>query len=248
MPFSKRIIRNRLQNHINNRIPTNFMTDTEKQRMRLRGNQLIELLYDVRNTNLFTGINIKEYQKEFRRITQVQNAVGGLYNKLINCVSVGGKVFIFGLPNLNTFELTGNEIAMTLFWSYTAQCELVIRLLKQVIDFPLLYKSILNANKLRIKKPSRNTVMLNHLLLLEARFNTNAFIDIDRELRNKISHYVFNYFKGTTYFGIKFKYFDDIGNLREKRYNLSKIMIKNRQISILFHALALTISPSFFDK
>jgi len=78
------------------------------------------------------------------------------------------------------------------------------------------------------------------------RYGTKAFIDVDIDLRNKISHYNFNYFQHTNSSGIKFIYYDNQGILRTKKYNLQKIMLGGKKNSILLAALALTISPSFF--
>ncbi|MHA2430391.1 MAG: hypothetical protein ACXACC_05075 [Promethearchaeota archaeon] len=251
MPLSKKKIKSNLQNYLNY-LPTTIMLPTEKRYTRLRGNQLIELFYAIRTGGLFTGINRTTFQREFGRVSQVQSAIGGLFNKFNKSIPPPGlpqqayDIFITNPYMRTSYKVTAEEITTTLFNSYNASCELIVRLLKQVINFPDLYRMIANVPRY-IKRPSGNKITLSALSLFDLRYNTNAFLEIDRELRNKISHFDFSFFKSNIYFGIKFKYFDYITRaIREKRYNLPKIIKKNRQISLLFHAVSITISPSFF--
>lgn len=251
MPLSKRKIRSNLQNYLNS-LPSTTMTSLEKRYVRLRGNQLIELFYNVRLGGFFTGVSRTNFQREFGRVIQVQTAIGGLFNKFNHSIPPLGlpqqayDIFITNPYMGTSYKVTADEIITTLFISYTASCELIMRLLKQVIDFPGLYRSIPHVPRY-ISQPRGNYVSLSALSLFELGYNTNAFLNINRELRNKISHFDFSYFKGKSYFGIKFKYFDyTTRTIKEKRYNLSKIIKKNRQISLLFHAVSITISPSFF--
>lgn len=246
MPLPKSVIKSRLNTFItSNRVF--YLTPVEQRRAILRGNQLVDLFYEIREDGFFTGISDSNFNKEFKQFSDVQRAVGLLHNKFINVVQKNGRVYLIGIPKVKGFEISGNEMIMTLFWSYASTGELILRLLKKVIDFYQIDR-LISPGKVRVgvlKLVDRLT--LNKALsVLELRYNTKAFIDVDVPLRNKISYYDFSFFKGKQQFGIKFYYYDWQEYKKLKRYTLQKIMKLGKQSNILLTSLSLTIAPSFF--
>jgi hypothetical protein len=243
MPLPKYIIKNNLRNFIsqNSVFP---LTPVEQKKAILRGNQLINLFYEIRKDGFITDIEYSEYQKEFAKFSQVQMAVGILHNHFINVVQPNGSVYLVGAPNIRRFQITGDQIAMVLFWSYSATGELILRLLKKVIDFYEIDRSIYPKNSVP-KTPDKLTLR-KAINTLEKRYKTNAFIDLDIDLRNILSHYNFNFFNYQNSAGIEFQYYDNHGAIRKKRYSLQKIMLVAKKNNILLTALSLTITPSFF--
>jgi len=243
MPVAKYIISRRLRNTISNNQIFN-LTATEQSKAILRGNQLIRLLYEIRKDDFFKGISYVDYQNEFNKFTKIQNAVSLLHNKFINVVQPNGTVHLVGLPNAIAYNISGDEIAMILLWSYAASTEFILRLLKKVIDFDLInqsiYPSVYGRNK------GDKITLGNALEVIKRRYKTNAFIDIDIDLRNKISHYDFDFYNYKNYAGIEFCYYDSHHNRKIKRYDPYKIMKVGKDVSILMGVLGLTITPSFF--
>ena len=220
------------------------LTTVEQRRAILKSNQLIDLFYEIRNDGFFTGISYSDYQKEFVDFSRVQSAIGLLHNYFINVVQPGGNVFLLGTPNRRSFQLNGDQIAMILFWSYTSTAEFLLCLLKKVIDFHAIDQLMFPHNN--VPKTSDKLTLRTTLTTLEMRYATKAFVDVNIDLRNKISHYDFSYFQHRNSSGIKCVYYDNQGFIGTKRYSLQKIMYGGKNMSILLAAASLTISPSFF--
>lgn len=243
MKFTKRKIKTSLRRYFNGNLRYN-LTETEKKKAITRGNQIVDLFFNIKRDGFFTGIKKSHLKRELKTLHQLQLSISGLNNMLLEVARDNKRIFLCGESTVRKFDVSGDNVVMVLLLTYAASCELVLKLLKNVIDFERVNNTLPRHKR---KNIDNKKLTLSALSVLETKYNTKAFKDIDKMLRNKIDHLDFEYTTGKKFAGIKYHYYDPSSRkMRIKRYSLLKVMKEGRKVNILLISTLSVMDTSFF--
>lgn len=246
MPFSKNEVMRRARIYFNR---MNNITQREKSEIILYCKHTVNLIEKIKRDGFIinSAIQSNKFQKEFKNISRIQTASGKMLNNFLHLVgtSRSPSLNLINPSNNHSANFSGDDIAMTILWSYATNGELIGRFFKRFIDFGAIYNSLPASQRRGIINTSPEKITFNTIAyILKRKYNTKLFKDVDMDLRNSISHYSFCFFKTTRNAGIFF-YYKPYGspNKRMKRYNLPRLMITSKKINLLFMAISTTVYP-----
>lgn len=245
MVLSKQEVMRRARIYFNR---MNNITQREKTQIILYCKHTVNLIDKIRRDGFIinSAIQSDDFQKEFENISRIQIASGKMLNNFLHLVgtSVSPSLNLINPTNKHSANFSGDDITMTILWSYVTSGELIGRFFKRFIDFRAIRNSLPRTQRQGIGNISKEKITFNTIAyLLKRKYNTNLFKDVDMDLRNSISHYSFCFFK-TRNAGIYFHY-EPYGALtkRMKRYNLPRLMIISKKINLLLMAMSTSVYP-----
>ncbi len=246
MPLSKQEVMRRARIHFNR---NNDITQREKTQIILYCKHTVNLIEKLRGDGFIinSAIQTNDFQKEFKSISRLQNASGKMLNNFLHLIGMSNasSLNLVNQSNNLSADFSGDDITMTILWSYVTNGELIGRFFKRFVDFRAIFNSLPTRQQRGIGNTSKEKITFNTIvIILQKKYDTNLFKDVDMNLRNSISHYSFCFYKTTNNAGIYFYYKPHGSSTRRmKRYNLPRLMIVSKKINLLLMAIFTTVYP-----